>query len=75
MLRSEENHVAASYLYSEASKSEVDFYFQDCGFELKSGGKPTPKQKEILKQCPQSFVVTKKTLPLMAYLVGEGRAA
>jgi len=72
MLRSEGND-AASYLYSETSKSEIDFYFQGCGFELKSGGKPTLKQKEILRQCPQSFVLTQKTLPLMSYLVGEGR--
>lgn len=72
MLRSEGNDVA-SYLYSETSKSEIDFYFQGCGFELKSGGNPTPKQKEMLRQCPQSFVLTRRALPLMAYLVGEGR--
>ncbi len=73
MLRSEGNDVA-SYLYSETTKSEVDFFFQGCGFELKSGGKPSPKQKEILRECPQSFVLTKQTLPVMAYLVGEGRS-
>jgi predicted AAA+ superfamily ATPase len=72
MLRAEGND-GASYLYSDTTKSEVDFYFQGCGFELKSGGHPTPKQKEILRRCSQSFSVTRKTLPLMAYLVGEGR--
>ena len=62
-----------SYLYSDAAKAEVDFYFDDCGFELKSNGNPTKKQAEILRQCPQSFVVRTANLPLMAYLIGEGR--
>ena len=62
-----------SYLYNDTSKSEIDFYFQNCGFELKSNGNPTPKQREMLKKCPQAFVVKKKHLPLMAYLVGEKR--
>lgn len=63
------------YLYRDKSKSEVDFYFENCGFELKSNGKPTNKQLEILKDCPQAFVVQKDKLPLMAYLVGEKRGA
>lgn len=69
-------HVQAkevSYLHSDATKAEVDFYFDDCGFEIKSNGNPTKKQIEILRQCPQSFVVRKETLPLMAYLIGESR--
>jgi len=72
MLRREENGTAA-YLYSDTTKSEVDFFFEGCGFELKSNGTPTPKQKELLLRCPQSFVLTRENLPLMAYLVGEGR--
>ncbi len=62
-----------SYLYSNTTKAEVDFFFDDCGFELKSNGHPTPKQQEILNQCPQAFVVRKEKLPLVAYLIGEGR--
>lgn len=72
MLRSEEPS-EASYLYSEATQSEIDFYFRSCGFELKSNGQPTKKQKEMLRACPQAFVVRKEKLPLMAYLIGEGR--
>ena len=62
-----------SYLYQDTSKSEVDFYFDECGFELKSNGNPTSKQMEILRQCPQAFVVKKGQLPLVAYMIGEGR--
>jgi predicted AAA+ superfamily ATPase len=72
MFRSE-NSLPMSYLYSERSKSEIDFYFEGCGFELKSNGNPTKNQKELLKTCQQSFVVNKEKLPLMAYLLGEGR--
>lgn len=68
-----EGSFPASYLYSDQTKSEVDFFFENCGFELKSGGNPTRNQKTLLKLCPQSFIVKKKQLPLMAYLVGEGR--
>ena len=63
----------AGYLYSDATQSEVDFYFKDCAFELKSNGNPTPKQKQLLNTSPQSFVVRKGQLPIMAYLVGEKR--
>lgn len=62
-----------AYLYSDRSKSEVDFYFNGCAFELKSNGSPTKKQLEILNMAPQAFVVRKEKLPLVAYLVGEGR--
>lgn len=62
-----------SYLYSEASKSEIDFFFDGCAFELKSNGNPTKKQLDMLKKAPQAFVVRKDKLPLMAYLIGEGR--
>ncbi len=62
-----------SYLYSDATKAEVDFFFEDCGFELKSNGRPSAKQMEILKRCPRYFLLCKTTLPLAAYLVGEGR--
>lgn len=72
MIRSE-GPFAASYLYSDQTKSEVDFYFDDCGFELKSSGNPTKNQKAILNSCRQSFVVKKNKLPLIAYLVGAGR--
>ena len=72
MLRTE-NQLPISYLYSDRTKSEIDFYFEDCGFELKSNGNPTKNQKELLKTCPQSFVIKQGKLPLMAYLVGEGR--
>ncbi|MBI4925945.1 MAG: ATP-binding protein, partial [Bdellovibrio sp.] len=65
--------VDVSYLYSETTQSEIDFYFKDYGFELKSGGNPTSKQKQLLKQCPHYFIVKKQELPLMAYLVGEKR--
>ncbi len=68
-----EGPFSASYLYSEQTKSEVDFYFEGCGFELKSNGDPTRSQKILLDSCPQSFVIKKNQLPLMAYLVGEGR--
>ncbi len=62
-----------SYLYSETSQAEIDFYFEDCAFELKSKGNPTPKQWAILNNCPQAFVLKKEKIPLMAYLLGEGR--
>lgn len=58
-----------SYLYNNQTQAEVDFYFKECGFELKSNGNPSPKQRTILKQCPQSFVVKKDRLPLVAYLI------
>lgn len=63
----------ASYLYRDKSKSEVDFYFNECAFELKSNGAPTNKQREILNETPQSFVVRRKNIPLVSYLIGEGR--
>lgn len=72
LLRSE-GSFPISYLYSDQSKSEVDFYFEGCGFALKSNGNPTHHQKALLKTCSQSFVIRKNTLPLMAYLLGEGR--
>ncbi len=72
MFRSE-GSFPISYLYSERTKSEVDFYFEGCGFELKSNGSPTKNQRDLLNQCPQSFVVKRLNLPLMAYLLGEGR--
>lgn len=67
------NNREVAYLYRDKSKSEVDFYFDECAFELKSNGHPTKKQFEILNEAPQYFVVRKDTLPLIAYLVGEGR--
>lgn len=72
MLRVEES-LPVGYLYSDQTKSEVDFFFDHCGFELKSNGNPTRHQKAMLSQCPQSFVMRKQNLPFMAYLVGEGR--
>lgn len=69
-----EHPVEISYLYSETSQSEVDFYFDGCAFELKSNGNPTHKQWAMLKQCPHAFVVKKDTIPLVAYVIGEGRA-
>lgn len=68
-----ENPLTAGYLYSEQTQSEVDFWFEGCGFELKSNGNPTRNQKALLNSCPQSFVVKKNQLPIMAYLVGAGR--
>lgn len=65
----------ASYLYSDHSKSEVDFYFNDCAFELKSNGKPTKKQFELLSGAKQAFVVKREKLPLIAYMIGEGRGS
>lgn len=62
-----------SYLYSEKSKSEIDFYFQNIGFELKSNGKPTEKQQKLLNQCPIAFTVNKNLMPLVSYLIGESR--
>lgn len=62
-----------SYLYSQTSKAEIDFYFDECCFELKSQGTPSKKQGELLKMCPQNFVVQKDKLPLMAYLIAEQR--
>ncbi len=73
MLR-QEGSMPMSYLYSDRHKSEIDFYFENCGFELKSNGNPTKNQKHLLRECPQSFVVKKTQLPLMAYLLGEGRS-
>lgn len=61
------------YIYSDTTKSEIDFHFEGCAFELKSGGKPTPKQRVLLDQVRQRFVVNGHNLPLMAYLVGEAR--
>ena len=69
----QEGSMSASYLYSDRRKSEIDFYFENCAFELKSNGNPTENQKHLLRECPQSFVVKKTKLPLMAYLLGEGR--
>lgn len=63
-----------SYLYNDHSKSEVDFYFNDCAFELKSNGKPTKKQFELLSEAKQAFVVQREKLPLVAYMIGEGRS-
>lgn len=67
------NSPEAAYLYRDSSKSEVDFYFDECAFELKSNGNPTKKQFEILHEAPHYFIAQKKSLPLLAYLVGEGR--
>lgn len=61
------------YAYSDRTKAEVDFYFEGCGFELKTNGVPTGPQKALLQQCSQAFALNKQTLPIMAYLVGEGR--
>ncbi|MFH1830388.1 MAG: ATP-binding protein [Pseudomonadota bacterium] len=72
MSRWSEN-IEAAYLYADKSKSEIDFYYDECAFELKSNGSPTKKQYEILNSAPQSFVVQKDVLPLVAYLIGEGR--
>ncbi len=68
-----QNGPETSYLYSDTKKAELDFYFEGIAFELKSGGKPTASQRSLLNQCPQSFFLNHKTLPLMAYLLGEGR--
>lgn len=70
-----EDSLEVSYLYNNTSKTEIDFFFDDCGFELKSNGHPTAKQQELLRQCPHSFVVHKEKLPLVAYLIGEGRCS
>ncbi len=64
---------SVGYLYNEKSKTEIDFYFNNCGFELKSQGRPSLKQKELLRMCPHSFVVKKEHLPLISYLIGESR--
>ncbi len=69
-----EPEMKVGFLYSEKSQSEIDFYFKGCAFELKSKGKPTPNQMKILKEAPHFFVLTSQTIPLMAYLIGEGRA-
>ena len=66
-----ENHLDIGYLYSSKTKAEVDFYFQNCGFELKSKGNPTSSQKKLLAECDHSFVLKSDCLPIMAYLVGE----
>ncbi|MEZ4754981.1 MAG: hypothetical protein R3A13_11880 [Bdellovibrionota bacterium] len=66
-----ENPLDVGYLYSSKTKAEVDFYFQNCGFELKSKGSPTSSQKKLLTECEQSFVLKSNDLPIMAYLVGE----
>ncbi len=62
-----------SYLYQDTLKTEVDFYFDGVGFELKSNGRPTAKQVVLLKKCPHAFVVLREKLPLMSYLIGEDR--
>ncbi|OGQ21348.1 MAG: hypothetical protein A3I05_01945 [Deltaproteobacteria bacterium RIFCSPLOWO2_02_FULL_44_10] len=62
-----------SYLYSQTSKAEIDVYVDECAFELKSHGRPSQKQMELLKACPQYFIVQKDKLPLTAYLVAEKR--
>jgi len=69
------NAPEAAYLYRDSSKSEVDFYFDECAFELKSNGNPTKKQFEILNEAPHYFVAQRKNLPVLAYLIGEGRAS
>ncbi|MBF0106627.1 MAG: ATP-binding protein [Deltaproteobacteria bacterium] len=68
-----QNTPNVSYLYSDTQRAEVDFYFDETAFELKSGGVPTKGQRALLKHCPKSFFLNKQTLPIMAYLVGEGR--
>lgn len=68
-----ENHVDAGFLYHDKSKTEIDFFHNDCAFELKSNGAPSKKQWEMLNRCPHAFVVNQKHLPLMSYLIGESR--
>lgn len=64
---------SVGYLYHDKTKSEIDFFFDETGFELKSRGSPTSKQREILKKCTNAFVMRSQYLPIMAYLIGEGR--
>ena len=61
-----------SYLYSDATKSEVDFFWENRAFELKSRGRPTPKQRQLMSHAPLAFALSEETVPLAAYLVGEG---
>lgn len=62
-----------SYLYSDATKAEIDFYFEGTAFELKSNNSPTKGQLQLLTSCKHSLIVNKQNLPLVAYLVGEKR--
>jgi len=61
------------YIYSDRTHAEVDFICDGIGYELKSKGRPSAKQVELLKECRQAFSLNEKTLPLMAFLVGEER--
>lgn len=70
--RYEEVHRPA-YLYSDASKAEVDFYFDGVAFELKSNNSPSKSQMQLLKSCKHALLVSRQNLPLVAYLVGEKR--
>ena len=73
-LRSE-NQPDVGYLYRSKSKGEVDFYFDNCAFELKSKGSPSNAQREILLDCDQAFVLKENQVPIMAFLIGENESA
>lgn len=59
------------YLYAPKTKGEIDFYFDGYCFELKSKGKPSRAQQAMLRSSPESFLLTDRTIPIMAFLIGE----
>lgn len=68
-----EQERSVGFLYSDRSHAEVDFFLDGMGFELKSRGQPTKAQFDLLKRVRSPFVVTRETLPVVAYLMGEDR--
>jgi predicted AAA+ superfamily ATPase len=62
-----------TYLYSDRTKSEVDFCLGDFAFELKARGRPTEKQRELLHTVRRSFSLDGRSIPIVACLLGESR--
>ena len=62
-----------TYLYSDHTKSEVDFCLGDFAFELKTRGRPTEKQRALLQTARRPFVLQERAVPIVACLLGESR--
>jgi len=68
-----EKDLNVAFLYSDRTHCEIDFWIDSTAFELKSEGKPTKGQQELLKSCEHHFLVNREKIPIVAYLLGEGR--
>jgi predicted AAA+ superfamily ATPase len=62
-----------TYLYSDRTKSEVDFCLGDFAFELKTRGRPTEKQRALLQAARRPFALLERSIPVVACLLGESR--